>query len=517
MNMKVILDALIPREDFDIKDEYGVSVGRNKMTISVPDLEYESFTFSAIKKPDFQRETNEWTPDKIVNLITCFLEGELIPSIILWKSVSNYIFVIDGSHRISALAAWINDDYGDGEISRKFFDNEIPTGQLNAAKYTRELINMNIGSYKDLKEAVRKPLKDEKRNNYAKSLGSLAVQVQWVEGNSQKAEDSFFRINQQGTPISLTEIELIKSRENANGLAARAIVRSGKGHNYWSKFTEEKQVEIYKLAKEINDILFQPEYRTPIKTLELPVGGKQLSENVNSMILETINITNKLKDDDIKLADDTGDETIKLLKKTSKVLKRINSMHPSSLGLHPLIYFYSMKGTHKIASYYGILGFIMYLEDKKKYSDFIKIRSKFEEIILYNEYLVQVIVRRYRQSIIGHKFITKYYIALMDILLAGYSSDEAINKLVENKEFNYLSKDVMSKSEITSSRFSDGRKSNIYILNSIDSVPKCSYCGGYLCSKSISIDHIQRIEDGGLGIVENGQLMHPFCNSTMKN
>jgi hypothetical protein len=28
-----------------------------------------------------------------------------------------YIFVIDGGHRLSALRAWMEDDYGDGTIS----------------------------------------------------------------------------------------------------------------------------------------------------------------------------------------------------------------------------------------------------------------------------------------------------------------------------------------------------------------------------------------------------------------
>lgn len=89
---KIVLDALIPREDFDISDESGVSLSRNIQTMSTSDLKWDSFLYSALKKPDFQRETNEWTPEKILQLITCFLEGELIPSVILWKSVSNQYF-----------------------------------------------------------------------------------------------------------------------------------------------------------------------------------------------------------------------------------------------------------------------------------------------------------------------------------------------------------------------------------------------------------------------------------------
>jgi hypothetical protein len=518
LNTKVVLDALIPREDFDIKDESGVAVNRNILTMSVTDLDYNSsFLYSAIKKPDFQRETNEWDSSKIYQLVLSFIEGELIPSVILWKSVSNHIFVIDGSHRISALAAWVNDDYGDGLISRKFFDNEIPDEQLESAKRTRGIIDTTIGSYVELKKIIHNPSDDELKNKRAKSLASLAIQLQWVEGNSQKAEESFFRINQQGTPISITEIKLIKARMCANGLAARAIVRSGKGHNYWSKFSEDIQNDIYKVAKEINEMLFYPEYKTPIKTLDLPIGGALLSDQGQQLILETINVANGLKENEVLEPDNSGITTLNFLKQCRKVVRRINSMHPSSLGLHPVVYFYNMRGLHKIASFYAMLGYINYLEEKDKFLDFTKIRSKFEEIMINYEYLVQIIVRRYRQSNRGQKFITKYYIKIMDLLLNGYDIEETMRKLVESCEFSYLSKEIMTLKDVSTDRFSDGRKSSIFIVEALKSAPRCAICGGYLHKNSITIDHKVRVQDGGKGNIENGQLAHPYCNSTYKN
>ena len=517
MAMKTILDALIPREDFDIKDESGVAVNRNVLTMSVMDLDYNSFMYSAIKKPDFQRETNEWSPEKVYQLVLSFLEGELIPSIILWKSISNHIFVIDGSHRVSALVAWVNDDYGDGFISREFFDNEIPEEQLKAARKTRELINNSVGSYEELKKITRKPSDDESKNRRAKSLGSLALQLQWVEGNSQKAEESFFRINQQGTPISPTEIKLIRARASASGLAARAIVRSGKGHNYWSRFSEDVQEEIYKVAKDINEILFLPEYKTPIKTLDLPVGGPLLSDQGQQLILETINIVNGLSGKENLEVDEDGKMTLVYLKNCRKIVNRINSMHVSSLGLHPVVYFYNMRGIHKVASYYAVLGLIKYMEEKQAYNDFIRVRKKFEEIMINYEYLVQIIVRRYRQSIKGYKFITNYYIKLIELLVEGNSIEETIDKLVSTKEFSYLSKDILPIDEVVSDRFSDGRKSSVFIVEALKSAPRCAICGGYLHKNSITIDHKIRKQDGGNGAVENGQLAHPYCNSTFKN
>jgi hypothetical protein len=89
-SLKVSLDALIAREAFEIQDQQGQNIGRNVSTISVRDLEKNSFFYPFLRKPDFQRETNEWEADKICEFIESFLDGDLIPSVILWRSSSSY-------------------------------------------------------------------------------------------------------------------------------------------------------------------------------------------------------------------------------------------------------------------------------------------------------------------------------------------------------------------------------------------------------------------------------------------
>jgi hypothetical protein len=79
---KVSLDALIPREDFEVEDNS--SPGKKKETISIEDIKADSFFFLNVRKPDFQRETNEWDSNKVCELIKSFVEGDLIPAIILW-------------------------------------------------------------------------------------------------------------------------------------------------------------------------------------------------------------------------------------------------------------------------------------------------------------------------------------------------------------------------------------------------------------------------------------------------
>lgn len=517
---KLILDALIKREDFEINKDIDVPISDMKSTLSIPDLEYNSFFFRALRKPDFQRETNDWTIEKNYQFIESFINGELIPSVILWKSDIGLIFVIDGSHRISALSAWINDDYGDGEYSNKFFKQEISSQQKKIAQKARKIINTKLGpfvDYKNIDPEIKKT--DNKKYMKAMNLGTIAIQIQWVKGDSKKAEESFFKINEKATPLDNTEKKIIKNRNKPIGIAARAIMRSGTGHNYWRKFEGQKQNNIEDLAKEINQLLFSPEYSAPIKTIDLPIGGRVLSNQGLALVHDTVMICNRLNEkilENIK-EDTNGDQTIQYLKNTKKLLLRINSIHSGSLGLHPIIYFYSIRGMHKVASYYGILEFIIYLQEKNRYDDYISVRQNFETILLKYEFLIQQIVRHDRQSINGYKNIKEYYVLLLDELLNGSTIENTITTIQNTKKFSYLSLAITKVAESKAKKFSRDKKTSIFIKESLKSLPKCAICKGALDTKSITIDHIKRKEDGGLANIENGQLTHPYCNTTYKN
>ncbi len=90
---KINLDALISREDFEVEDN--INSGTKKDRIAIEDIKADSFFFTNIRKPDFQRETNEWDKYKVCEFIKSFIEGDLIPAIILWRSTGGYLFVID--------------------------------------------------------------------------------------------------------------------------------------------------------------------------------------------------------------------------------------------------------------------------------------------------------------------------------------------------------------------------------------------------------------------------------------
>jgi hypothetical protein len=61
----------------------------------------------------------------------------------------------------------------------------------------------------------------------------------------------------------------------------------------------------------------------------------------------------------------------------------------------------------------------------------------------------------------------------------------------------------------TKKHFTTERKSAVFLKQAIDSAPRCGICHARVHKNSISIDHIKRREDGGLGNLENAQLAHP--------
>ena len=516
---KVNLDALIEREDFEV--EANPNPGKKKETISIEDIKADSFFFSNIRKPDFQRETNEWDSQRICELIKSFIEGDLIPAIILWRSTGGFLFVIDGSHRLSALSAWVNDDYGDGKISKLFYDGVIPDEQLKIAEETRKLIHKKVGSYNDFRLALTSPDKVKAEIvKAAKSLAALAIQLQWVEGDASKAENSFFKINQQAAPIDKTELKLLESRKKPNSIAARAIIRSGKGHKYWSFFDKEIQAQIQEIAKEINEILFEPKLQTPIRTLDLPVGGKLYSAQTLPLILDFVNIVNKIDFNNKGVNDDNkkGKQTINFLKKVRKIAYILNSNHPSSLGLHPILYFYSQNGQHRTVSFLAVVDFVMKLDERKKLKDFIYVREKFEDFLQNYDYLIKQIYEKHRDVQKSYKHISNFFDQVVIHLKAGKTLDDTLNQIISSDDFKYLN--ILNKEKsITSSikEFHTNKKSEIFIKDALLSVPRCKICKGLIHRNSISIDHIQRKEDGGLATSDNGQITHPYCNTGYKN
>jgi hypothetical protein len=182
MAQRVILDAMIRREDF-ARELKGAAAPRIGTELKLGDLLPTSAIRRQLRKPEFQRETNHWTPPQVLKFLTSFVDGGVIPSIILWRS-TNFVFVIDGAHRLSALCAWIADDYGDGTESKNFYSDAISIEQKKIAARTRAIIKKEIGLYADLDRIVG-TVATGTAGIRAGAMNTRPIIVQTVEGNAR--------------------------------------------------------------------------------------------------------------------------------------------------------------------------------------------------------------------------------------------------------------------------------------------------------------------------------------------
>lgn len=521
MVVRVNLDAMIPRADFAATT--GDATSAEKIpAFSIEQLGSNSLLVHRLKKPDFQRETTHWTPQQLVTFLKSYLDNELVPSVILWQSPS-HVFVIDGGHRISALRAWVEDDYGDGHISTKFYAGTIPEDQKRTAQRVRRMVTQEIGTFQLLKSVMLDPEKypDEIMKRRSRNVVTRSLSLQWVEGDAEKAETSFFKINTQGTPLDKTEERLLRERRNPIAIAARSIVRAGTGHKYWSRFEDDVRKDIEKYALDLHGLLFQPEIREPIKTLDLPLGGKSSPIGALNMLMDFIEVAAResgTPDNSwvINVEDADGSGTVRALQKCAKIMRRITGNDAGSLGLHPAVYFYNHRGKHNIYLFLAITGlFARAVQDNN--SDFFKTfsssRSKLEQFLVENKALInQAIIA------IGSSTRVTRLQAMFRGLVEKFANDEdvSIDELLIMLQLQ--GKLVASELEVSATEFSDETKSAIYLKQSLQSAVICPICGGYVdASKSASYDHVERKSEGGTAAMTNGQMTHPYCNTGIKS
>ena len=520
----VNLDALIRRADLAAPGELGEDIN----AMSIMGLEPKGLLYPALRKPDFQRETANWTPEQVAELISTFARRDLIPAVILWRAGQD-VFVIDGAHRLSALIAWVHNDYGDGEVSRRFFQNSIPDEQQRAAQRTRDLVKAAIGSYEDHKIAIDYPQNSRADVvERAARIGWQEIPAQWIRNaDHDKAEKAFFRINQGGMKIDPTERRILSSRRSATALTARAILRGGTGHNYWKSFAENVSRKIEELGKEIHDLLFEPGLSLPIKTLDLPVAGQGYGPRALPFVFDLVNLANRVqtKDSSHKITagdtdlavDETGDTTVAYLTQVRRVLWRICPNHPSSLGLHPALYFYARSGAFQPAA---LLSYVVLFNDwdTKDFLRFTHVRAQFEEFVIANRGITEA-VRRLGSGARSRPRIAALYRRIIGELSEGRSVVEVSQVLAKDPIFEFFVAavpvgDLLDSDEAS---FSRDIKGAAYLRDALPSAPKCPTCGGMMHRNAMQVGHQQARRDGGSGDLSNAFMQHPFCNSTVQN
>lgn len=515
----VNLDAMIARSDFSSAADRPAQSSERFEKIALKDLVGESSLIAKLlRKPDFQRETTQWKPSQIAMLIESFLDGELIPAVILWQS-NSHIFVIDGGHRLSALLAWAHDDYGDGPISLSFFKGEISQSQKRLAQRTRTEVASRVGTFQHFAEKIRQSSgENEQPNGRVVTFATRGLQVQWIVGDADKAESSFFKINTQGSALDPIEEKILRNRHKAPAIVSRSIARAATGHRYWSKFPSENQDKITAKAKTIYKDLFAPEVPSPVKTIDLPIGGTTSITGALDLLIALCEISDHQGRDIAAFPDDfDGESTIELIGKVESIVGRIVGNKPKSLGLHPFVYFYTSKGRHYpplMLAMFSIVAEKIKNNNALWFKDFIARRKSFEELLLEHKSIITLLI-----SAAGSRQRVEAGVKVLELIF-DRSDPDGENDLSPNDIAKAIGLEsrlytIQSKPGVD---FSDDAKSSAFLRQAFKQALRCPICSGYLDpSKSVSYDHIKRKQDGGTGHENNCQITHPYCNSSIKN
>jgi 5-methylcytosine-specific restriction endonuclease McrA len=510
----VNLDALIPRADLAV----GINSDNVKgVTLNTP--EPGTLVYKQLRKPDFQRETANWRPEQVAQLIITFLTKDLVPAIVLWEA-GPQVFVIDGAHRLSALIAWVHNDYGDGDISRGFFQRVIPRAQKIAADRTRALVNDAVGTYAEHK--AENPATPEIASR-AKLIAWQEIQAQWIKNaDARSAEDSFFRINQGGTTIDATESRILNARGSATALAARAILRGGTGNEYWRRFDEPTRLQIEQLGSEVHKLLFAPDYDLPIKTLNLPLAGFGYGSTVLPFVFDFVNLANDVavpdsshknapKEETGYEPDPDGQITIKYLTRIRETLWRICSTHPSSLGLLPALYFYSGSGGFQPNSLLSVMTLFKGW-DTPDFITFTEARKTLEDFLLSNRKTTELIRKLGSGSRSRPRLVSLYRRVLKEAKL-GRTVDKIRDILSKEKDFTFLA-EAAPEFDLPGGKFNRDVKATAFLNTALPNALRCPSCGGLLHNLAMQVGHKKARRDGGSSTAENAQMQHPFCNST---
>ena len=291
-------------------------------------------------------------------------------------------------------------------------------------------------------------------------------------------------------------------------------------HKYWSGFSKENAEKIESAAGEFFKILFEPEVREPLKTIDVPIGGSVSPVDALALLVDFLEIAgtreSKPKAIDEYADDDSGDETLKAIKRATEIVGRITGNSPASLGLHPAVYFYNERGKY---SRFLFLGMATLITDKVKNNDgkffqkFTKARKEIESFLMANKSLIGILLQN-----LGKNMRVPKMRDLLEFLVNEVNLGNTLTPEGAIKHLGLRGRIIDVVGVQTSPHVSDETKSTVLVRQALDAALVCPICKGKLDpKKSVSYDHIVRVRDGGSGSSENVQLVHPFCNSGVKN
>jgi hypothetical protein len=153
-------------------------------------------------------------------------------------------------------------------------------------------------------------------------------------------------------------------------------------------------------------------------------------------VFDLVSLVNKVVPKSMEAVDADGGETIKYLENVRQAVWRICSLHSSSLGLHPALYFYSRSGVFQPVAFLAYVN-LFSSWSTNDFLDFTKIRSEYERFILANRGITEA-VRRLGSGPRARPRITSLYQRIIGDLGQGKALEQINATLSDDPDFNFL-------------------------------------------------------------------------------
>lgn len=565
--VKVYLDHHIQRENLRYRrqeEAFKEHTASRHPTARIIDFMRDEEYVSTLRKPDFQRATWAWSPKECVSLLDSLVKGQVIPSIIMWRSPENALrYILDGGHRVSVVMAWLKDDWGESQAD--LMENEQQADEVRkAARLVRQLVRDDIGTIEEYEAAAqeinrltkegRTPKVEMANQQNGKAFdrgifyntlraGDVFFNVLWVNGDYRTAEQSFLKINKSGKQLSEWETKLIENRDSSFARLVMSIASVDSAPYYWPTAPTElpdgvPQQMVTGILDDIRYVehtLLSPPFRRPVRTLDqslLDATPDKRPAYIAEFLTVVRGYRGQTAETEQLLQADQHAEPREIIENGAKLIhdardtldhiigdQEASATANESLELVPLLYFYKSDGQHIRSLLYGLLYWLLQgnsNEVRTRKDIFSVYRGKFEQIFRADkDTIVQGLSRNVGSGTEVTVRTALYFNDLLRLIVNYRGEIDSESFLVDYTNMATESgKAGKSTVQAVRSRiFTPKQRSTAVIDMLLDGLSACQVCGGKIDpTRKVQHDHIQKHRDGGQTIGTNQRVVHPYCN-----
>jgi hypothetical protein len=284
------------------------------------------------------------------------------------------------------------------------------------------------------------------------------------------------------------------------------------------------------MSGKLFDLLYTPPLAGagPIDTLDVPVAGRGYS--TLPFIFDLVNALNETKAPDstrkrtskskLLPKDSDGSATVSYLSKTLRTVTRITSKEPTSLGLHPVIYFYTRGGAFSPWAFLAWSEIVNGMFESGNAAKFTTFRADFEDFLLNDKWVMTEITHKNGSGHRSTPWLARYWRFLIEQFEQGKNGEEVAKAADEDQTFSVFRHKTpvfQIPGESSKARISRATKTAMIWDAALPGAPVCHICKARVHRNSYHADHKIPKSDGGDARPSNAGLAHPYCDSNKSN